>query len=309
MKITVWPSPAKINLFLYINNRRIDGYHNLQTLFQFLNYGDTIHISLNQSDKIILLSSLSGVLDKNNLILNAAKQIKKIAQKRFITNKKYGANIFIDKYIPIGSGLGGGSSNAATILMALNHLWNVGLTLDELSLIGLQLGADIPIFIKGFSAFAEGIGEIIKKVHLDEKWYLIVYPNINISTFSIFNHKNLQRSTPVFSLHTLLKNPFFNDCENVVRKKFKKIDEIINYLSCYAPTRLTGTGSCVFSEFDSEIKAKAMCKKIPTGFYRFIAKSCNTSLLNIFISQKQHKKYLNFFNKKNNSCSLFNQQY
>ncbi|PPI88970.1 4-(cytidine 5'-diphospho)-2-C-methyl-D-erythritol kinase [Candidatus Pantoea edessiphila] len=287
---TLWPAPAKLNLFLYITGRRSDGYHNIQTIFQLLDYSDMIKIEINNSGDIDLLTDLINIPKENNLIIKAATLLKLKSKK--ILPLKTGAFISIQKKLPIGSGLGGGSSNAATVLVALNYLWKTQFTVYELATLGLQLGADIPVFIYGFTAFAEGIGEKIRPIKIKEKWYLIVYPNINISTSEIFSCFNLTRNNKNYNLQTLLHLPFSNDFEKIVRTNFIQIDNIISFLLNYAPTRLTGTGSCVFSVFDIESKAYDVLKLIPQSFTGFVAKGINISPLRKLFYEKLSNKSL-----------------
>lgn len=270
---TSWPSPAKLNLFLYINNRREDGYHELQTLFQFLDYCDTLTIQANSSDEITLTPELAGVPVESNLIWKAAKALKIKAPG------SYGADIHLEKKLPMGGGIGGGSSNAATVLVALNFLWQLNLTSDELADIGLQLGADVPIFVKGFSAFAEGVGERLEKVTPEEKWYLVVKPDVNISTAEIFSHPDLTRNTPKRAIAELLTGSQVNDCEKIVRLLYPEVDKQLSWLLQYAPSRLTGTGSCLFSEFNNKLDAERIRAKLPDAVSSFIAQGKNRSLL------------------------------
>lgn len=193
---TQWPSPAKLNLFLYITGQRADGYHTLQTLFQFLDYGDTISIELRDDGDIRLLTPVEGVEHEDNLIVRAARLLMKTAADSGRLPTGSGANISIDKRLPMGGGLGGGSSNAATVLVALNHLWQCGLSMDELAEMGLTLGADVPVFVRGHAAFAEGVGEILTPVDPPEKWYLVAHPGVNIPTPVIFKDPELPRNTP-----------------------------------------------------------------------------------------------------------------
>lgn len=194
--MTHWPSPAKLNLFLYITGQRTDGYHSLQTLFQFLDYGDTIDIALRGDGEIRLLTPVEGVAHEDNLIVRAARLLMKVASESNRLPKGSGADISIDKRLPMGGGLGGGSSNAATVLVALNHLWQCGLSIDELAALGLTLGADVPVFVRGHAAFAEGVGEILTPVEPEEKWYLVAHPGVSIPTPVIFNDPDLPRNTP-----------------------------------------------------------------------------------------------------------------
>jgi len=211
--MTHWPSPAKLNLFLYITGQRADGYHTLQTLFQFLDYGDTIDITPRSDGEIHLLTPVEGVAHEDNLIVRAARSLMKAASESNCLPKGSGADISIDKRLPMGGGLGGGSSNAATVLVALNHLWQCGLSVDELAALGLTLGADVPVFVRGHAAFAEGVGEILTPVEPEEKWYLVAHPGVSIPTPVIFNDPDLPRNTPKRSIKTLLKCEFGNDCE------------------------------------------------------------------------------------------------
>ncbi|PPI86822.1 4-(cytidine 5'-diphospho)-2-C-methyl-D-erythritol kinase [Candidatus Pantoea edessiphila] len=284
--MTIWPAPAKLNLFMYITGRRLDGYHNLQTLFQFIDYSDLIEIKVNDSGHINLITKLIDIPKENNLIVKAAKLLKLAAKKYLLINS--GATISIRKKLPIGSGLGSGSSNAATILVALNYLWKTKFTINQLAELGLQLGADVPLFIHGYSAFAEGVGEKLRRVNIKQKWYLITYPNININTSDIFSSNNLTRNTKYCNMNQLLKLPFTNDCENLVRSNFVEIDSIISSLSRYAPTRLTGTGSCVFSECNNKQDAYDLMKLIPKYAVGFIAKGINMSPLHTVLSRIIH---------------------
>lgn len=194
--MTHWPSPAKLNLFLYITGQRADGYHTLQTLFQFLDYGDTLHIEPRHDGEIHLLTPVNGVENEDNLIVRAARLLMKIASESGRLPAGSGADISIEKRLPMGGGLGGGSSNAATVLVALNHLWQCGLSIDELATLGLTLGADVPVFVRGHAAFAEGVGEILTPVNPPEKWYLVAHPGVSIPTPVIFKDPQLPRNTP-----------------------------------------------------------------------------------------------------------------
>ncbi|MDF3827553.1 MULTISPECIES: 4-(cytidine 5'-diphospho)-2-C-methyl-D-erythritol kinase [unclassified Pseudocitrobacter] len=277
--MTRWPSPAKLNLFLYITGQRADGYHELQTLFQFLDYGDTLTIETRQDGQLRLLTPLEGVPDEENLIVRAARLLMKTAAQTHRLAEGSGADISIEKRLPMGGGLGGGSSNAATVLVALNHLWQCGLSEDELAAIGLTLGADVPVFVRGHAAFAEGVGEQLTPIDVAEKWYLVVHPGVSIPTPMIFNDPELPRNTPKRSIDTLLKCEFGNDCEVIARKRFREVDEVLSWLLEYAPSRLTGTGACVFAEFDTELAARQVLEQAPEWFNGFVAKGVNLSPL------------------------------
>lgn len=274
-----WPSPAKLNLFLYITGQRTDGYHTLQTLFQFLDYGDEIAINLRHDGEIHLLTQVEGVAHEDNLIVRAARLLMKTASACDRLPAGSGADISIEKRLPMGGGLGGGSSNAATVLVALNHLWQCGLSVDELAAIGLTLGADVPVFVRGHAAFAEGVGEILTPVDPPEKWYLVAHPGVSIPTPVIFNDPDLPRNTPKRSIKTLLKCEFGNDCEVIARKRFREVDAALSWLLEYAPSRLTGTGACVFAEFDTESRARQVLEQAPEWLKGFVAKGVNLSPL------------------------------
>lgn len=278
-----WPAPAKLNLFLYITGRRADGYHNLQTLFQFLNYSDTLYIKVNRSGNITLNKKINGINYKNNLIVRAAKLLMQQALINNNIDKTLGAEIYVKKRIPISSGLGGGSSNAATVLIALNYLWNINFSFKTLKKIGLMIGSDVPIFIHGHSAFAEGIGEKFYSVHPDEKWYLVIYPKIKISTALMFHALKLNCNQNR-SYSDIMLSPFSNDFEPIVRKRFFQIEKLILWLLQYAPSRLTGTGSCVFSEFKTKNEAYEIFSKIPKYFQGFVAKGINISPLHYLLN-------------------------
>nr|WP_313110280.1 4-(cytidine 5'-diphospho)-2-C-methyl-D-erythritol kinase [Atlantibacter sp.] len=273
-----WPSPAKLNLFLYITGRRADGYHDLQTLFQFLDYGDSLDIETRNDDAIRLLTPVPGVADEDNLIVRAARMLAAKARDNGFRGP-LGADIAVDKQLPMGGGLGGGSSNAATTLVALNHLWKTGFSDEQLAELGVTLGADVPVFVRGRAAFAEGVGEVLTFVEPQEKWYLVAHPGESISTPVIFNDPELPRNTPKRSLDTLLKCEFRNDCEVIARKRFRKVDAALSWLLEYAPSRLTGTGACVFAEFDTESAARQVLKQAPEWLHGFVARGVNRSSL------------------------------
>ncbi|CNJ33671.1 4-(cytidine 5'-diphospho)-2-C-methyl-D-erythritol kinase [Yersinia aldovae] len=272
----IWPSPAKLNLFLYITGQRADGYHQLQTLFQFLDYGDQLTIVPRNDEQIRLLTPIEGVENEQNLIIKAARLLKKQSGNH---QTPRGADISIDKRLPMGGGLGGGSSNAATVLVALNALWQCGLSEDELAILGLSLGADVPVFIRGHAAFAEGIGEKLYPAEPAERWYLVVHPGVTIPTPIIFSDPELKRNTPVRPLAALLSTPYANDCEPIARKRFREVEQALSWLLEYAPSRLTGTGACVFAEFDTEASARQVLSIAPEWLHGFVARGVNISPL------------------------------
>ena len=279
-KPLLFPSPAKLNLFLYINGKLPNGYHELQTLFQFLDFGDWLEISIREEDnQILLIPEIPNLKTEDNLIYRAAKLLQEKA------NIQFGANIHLDKILPMGGGVGGGSSNAATALVALNYLWQANLSIDELAKLGLTLGADVPIFVHGHAAFAEGVGEKITYCEPAEKWFVVLKPDDSISTAAIFQDSNLPRNTPKKSLEQLLSEPYVNDCEKVVINHYSNVEKALNWLLQYAPARLTGTGACVFAEFDHEAEAQAVFRQKPEEFFGFIAKGLNVSPLHAMLKQ------------------------
>ncbi len=278
---TRWPSPAKLNLFLYINGRTENGYHELQTLFQFVDHGDELTIQANDSGEITISPEIEGVPLQDNLIWKAATTLQRYAKC------SYGAHIDLHKILPMGGGIGGGSSNAATTLVALNYLWQTHLSDDELAEIGLALGADVPVFVRGFAAFAEGVGEKLSPAHPDEKWYLVVRPNVSIATADIFGHPDLPRNTPKRDLETLLNTPSVNDCEKIVRMLYPEVDKQLSWLLQYAPSRLTGTGSCVFAEFSSKSEAETILAQLSDKVSAFVAQGRNISPLKETLAEYQ----------------------
>ncbi|MBR9873982.1 MAG: 4-(cytidine 5'-diphospho)-2-C-methyl-D-erythritol kinase [Vibrionaceae bacterium] len=278
---TRWPSPAKLNLFLYINGRTENGYHELQTLFQFVDHGDELTIKANKTGNITLSPEMEGVPLQDNLIWKAATALQEYAQCHL------GAHIDLKKVLPMGGGIGGGSSNAATTLVALNYLWQLNLSDDELAQIGLKLGADVPVFVRGFAAFAEGVGEKLSPAYPEEKWYLVVRPNVSIATVDVFRHPDLTRNTEKRDLAALLNTPNVNDCEKIVRMLYPEVDKQLSWLLQYAPSRLTGTGSCVFAEFSSKSEAETLLAQLSDDVSAFVAQGRNTSPLKETLAEYQ----------------------
>ena len=272
----LWPSPAKLNLFLYITGQRPNGYHDLQTLFQFVDYGDSLSFTVRDDSAIVLTTPTDGVADDENLVIRAARLLQSHA------GVSLGAEISLQKRIPMGGGLGGGSSNAATVLIALNTLWNCGYSDTELAQLGIRLGADVPVFVTGHAAFAEGVGEILHPVEPPEKWFLIAHPGVSIPTPVIFGDPELTRNTPKRTVNVLLNTPYANDCEPIARKRFYEVEQLLSWLLEYAPSRLTGTGACVFAEFDTESAARHVLDNAPSWMRGFVAKGVNISPLHRF---------------------------
>lgn len=267
-------SPAKLNLFLHINGRRADGYHNLQTLFQLLNYGDTLDFTLRDDDHITLSPAIEGVAFEDNLIIKAARLLQPYNKSR------KGIDIQLQKRLPMGGGIGGGSSNAATTLVALNHLWQCNLSRQTLQILGLQLGADVPVFVNAQTAWAEGVGEQLQAIELPQDWFLIVQPACHVSTQQIFSHKDLTRDTPAIKVAAFLEQGGQNDCQAVVRKLYPPVDEALNWLEKNTrDAQMTGTGACVFAQFSTEAEAKAVQQKLPEHMQSFVAQGVNQSPL------------------------------
>lgn len=271
------PAPAKLNLFLHITGRRQDGYHNLQTVFQLLDYADQITLERKKSGQIRRLKGLENVPESVDLCLRAANLLKEHTQT------SYGVDISIDKKLPIGGGIGGGSSDAATVLLGLNDIWECQLDTSELSSLGLKLGADVPVFIRGYSAWGEGVGEQITPIELPEKWFLVIYPEISVSTAEIFNDQALTRDCEPIKIARFLKGNDFSKLSNVfepvVRKQYPDIAVALDWLSQFSDARLTGTGSCLFAPFRCEKDAKKVLEKLPEKWQGFVAKGINQSPL------------------------------
>ena len=245
-----FPSPAKLNLFLHITGVREDGYHNLQTLFQFVDVVDTLKFSsYNEVGPLRLITPFPGVSPEQNLITKAATLLR---QK---TGTKLGATIEVDKQLPMGGGLGGGSSNAATTLVALNSLWNTGQSEDELAHLGLTLGADVPVFVRGRTALAYGVGEILTPVEIPEPWYLILVPECQVPTAKLFSDKQLTTNSFPITMAAFIGGGGHNDFERIARKHYPLIDTLMQLLNRWGRARLTGTGACVFSEFSTRNEA------------------------------------------------------
>ncbi len=265
-------APAKLNLFLHITGRRSDGYHQLQTLFQLLDYGDQLHFSRRTDSRIKLESNLMGVAPQDNLIVKAAK----LMQARQPSSA--GADIKLDKRLPMGGGLGGGSSDAATTLIALNKLWNCGLSLMQLQQLGLQLGADVPVFVGGQSAWAEGVGERLQPMAIKPQWFLVLSPDCQVSTAQIFSHKELTRDTPNITVAAFLEQGAGNDCQALVRRLYPQVDKALIWLQKFAPhAQMSGTGACIFAAFESAEKAQETLAQAPNNLPGFVARGINRS--------------------------------
>jgi len=267
------PAPAKLNLMLHITGQRDDGYHNLQTLFQFLDYSDQLHFKALPNNRIEVLSELNDVSTKDNLIYRAAKLLQ------HHSGCQLGAHIKLDKTLPIGAGLGGGSSDAATTLVALNHLWQLNYDLHQLAELGLKLGADVPVFVHGHAAWAEGVGERLTAVEPVQNWFVVLTPDCHISTVEIFSHKELTRNSSAITIAAALEGDGRNDCQAVVTEHYPQVKKALSWLNQFAAAKMTGTGSSVFAGFVSREQAQQVLDKLPTDLKGFIAKGQNLSPL------------------------------
>jgi len=294
MSLITLPAPAKLNLCLHINTQREDGYHEIQTLFQFIDLCDYLSFNITDSPEIAISSDITDLPESSNLIYKAAKLLQQ-HQSIPLKETPKGAQITLKKNIPIGGGLGGGSSDAATTLIALNILWKIDLSITQLAKLGLTLGADIPVFIHGHAAWAEGIGEKLTNAFPSTPWYLVLQPDCKISTREIFLDKRLTRDTSKLKIAPALKGDlpdlfplgnnfnsgiiFKNDCEWVVCNKYPKVRQAIQWLSNHSVARLTGTGSCIFAPFSSRRQAETTSLIVPATLKAYVVKALNVSPL------------------------------
>lgn len=267
------PAPAKLNLMLHILGRRADGYHELQTLFQFLDYGDELSFAVRDDGEIRLQTDIPGVPHDSNLIVKAARALQKQS------GCTLGIDIWLEKRLPMGGGIGGGSSDAATTLLGLNHLWKLGWDEDRLAALGLTLGADVPVFVRGHAAFAEGVGEILTPVDPEEPWYLVLVPQVSVSTAEIFSDPLLTRDTPPIKVRPVLKGNSRNDCQPVVERRYPAVRNALKLLGKFADAKLTGTGSCVFGAFPNKAEADKVSALLTETLTGFVAKGSNVSML------------------------------
>jgi 4-diphosphocytidyl-2-C-methyl-D-erythritol kinase len=258
---------------LRIVGRRSDGYHLLQTVFQFLDRGDELRFRVREDGIVSRRLPLAGVSEEQDLTLRAARLLQQSS------GTTLGAEIELRKELPMGSGLGGGSSNAATVLVALNHIWNTGLAVERLAELGLQLGADVPVFVHGFAAWAEGVGEQLTPVELPQVWYLVLAPDCAVSTAEIFSDPQLTRDSPRIKIADFFSGSQGNDCLPVVVRHYPAVAEAIRWLGQFAEPRLTGTGACVFAVFPEQDAALELLQRLPTGVTGFVARGLNRSPL------------------------------
>jgi 4-diphosphocytidyl-2-C-methyl-D-erythritol kinase len=267
------PAPAKLNLMLHILGRRADGYHELQTLFQFLDFADELGFALRDDGEIRLHTPIDGVPHDSNLIVRAARLLQQHS------HCPLGADIWLDKRLPMGGGIGGGSSDAATTLLGLKHLWQLDCDEDQLAELGLHLGADVPVFVRGHAAFAEGVGEKLQPVTLSEPWFLVAIPQVLVSTAEIFSDAELTRDSSPIKVRSLREGDSRNDCQPVVEKRYPEVRNALILMNKFVQTRLTGTGSCVFGSFPNEVEADKVRRQLPGTLPSFIAQGRNISML------------------------------
>jgi 4-diphosphocytidyl-2-C-methyl-D-erythritol kinase len=268
-----WPAPAKLNLFLHILGRRADGYHELQTVFQFVDLCDALSFEPRADGRIVRTAGPADVPPESDLVVRAAEAL------RSATGMTPGVSIAVDKRIPVGGGLGGGSSDAATALVALNALWRTGLDRDALARLGLALGADVPVFVRGQAAFGEGVGERLTPIEPPESHYVIVHPGQGVATADVFHAPELTRNSAPITIRAFLREGGRNDCEAVVRQRYPEVARALEWLGRFGAARLTGTGACVFVAVQSRARAEEICRTIPPGWRGFACRGRNRSPL------------------------------
>ncbi|AEJ11355.1 4-(cytidine 5'-diphospho)-2-C-methyl-D-erythritol kinase [Pseudomonas plecoglossicida] len=273
MQTLTLPAPAKLNLWLHIIGRRADGYHELETVFQFLDHGDELSFAVRDDGVIRLHTEIEAVPHDSNLIVRAARKLQEQS------GTTLGADIWLTKVLPMGGGIGGGSSDAATTLLALAHLWQLDWDEDRLAALGLSLGADVPVFVRGHAAFAQGVGEQLTPVDPEEPWYVVLVPQVSVSTVEIFSHPQLTRDSLPLKMRPVPEGNSRNDCQPVVEQSYPEVRNALNSLGKFTEARLTGTGSCVFGAFPSKAEADKVLALLSATQTGFVAKGSNVSML------------------------------
>ncbi|WP_035518201.1 4-(cytidine 5'-diphospho)-2-C-methyl-D-erythritol kinase [Pseudohaliea rubra] len=266
-------APAKLNLFLHVTGRREDGYHTLQTVFQLLAWGDTVTLEAREDGAVTLAGPDLDIASDDNLAVRAARALKALPG----TSPDNGVHITLDKRIPTGGGLGGGSSDAASTLLGLIRLWKLDVSRDRLAAIGATLGADVPVFVRGHSAWAEGIGEQLQPVLLPPAWFLIIHPGVHVDTGEIFSRRELTRDSPPITMAAFFAGTSRNDCEPVVRNLYAEVDNALIWLGKFGDAKLTGTGACVFCRCADEASARAIAAEVPAPWRAIVAAGVNRS--------------------------------
>ena len=261
-----FPAPGKLNLMLRVVGRRADGYHLLQTVIRFIDHGDTVGVRVREDGVIERENDVPGVPREEDLTLRAARLLQRA------TGTGLGATINLDKRLPLGGGLGGGSSDAATVLLALNYLWDTGFSRERLLALALELGADVPVFVFGENALAEGIGERLTRLELEAAWYVVLAPAVVVSTARIFADNQLKRDSKPITMPAFSAERAGNDLEPVVCREFPEVARHLAWLRSEAPAWVTGSGACVFAAFPDESAARAVWAKAPAGMQGFVAR-------------------------------------
>lgn len=275
-----WPAPAKLNLFLHVTGRREDGYHELQTIFQFLDFSDRLRFVITDDARIARATPIDRLPAEQDLVVRAAR----LLQRHTGTTK--GVVIHLEKRIPLAGGLGGGSSDAATTLVALNCLWGLGLDREELAAVGLKLGADIPVFVHGVAAWAEGVGERLTPIELPEPWYVVVVPPVHVATAQVFADPELTRNSHPITIRDFRAGRSRNDLEPVVRRRYPDVDRAWKWLDQFGSPRMTGAGCCVYITVSGRRDGEGILARVPEGFQGFVAKGLNRSPLLTVASRK-----------------------
>lgn len=273
MNAAAWPAPAKLNLFLHVVGRRPDGYHELQTVFQLLDLADELEFRVRDDGQVQRVAGSPQVPAADDLAVRAARLLRER------TGTRQGAELIVRKRIPLQAGLGGGSSDAATTLVALNELWGTGLDEDRLAALGLELGADVPVFVRGRSAWAEGVGERLTPMALPPSWFAVVWPAVAVPTAEVFQAIELTRNTPPITIRSYLRSGGRNDCEPVVMSRHPEVRRALEWLGHRGAARLTGTGSCVFAAFGGRDETVAALAGLPSPWRGFVARGLDVSPL------------------------------
>jgi len=273
LEVRPWPAPAKLNLMLRVLGRRPDGYHCLQTVFQLIDREDRLFFESRGDGRIVRASRLAGVPDDADLVVRAARLLQAH------TGCRLGADVRVQKNLPLGGGLGGGSSDAATTLVALNRIWGTGLGERDLMALGLALGADVPFFVQGRAAWGEGVGEVLTPLDIPEPWYLVLVPRCEVPTGAVFSDTELTRDSAPITIADFVAGDDRNDCLDVVRRRYPEVAEAVDWLASVGRPQLTGTGACVFCAFASAEQAAAARAAVPPRFSAFVARGMNRSPL------------------------------
>ena len=269
-----WPAPGKLNLFLHVVGRRADGYHLLQTAFQFIDLADQIRLFRRPSGVIERLVDLPGVAAEDDLVIRAARTLVAATG-----HSGPGVAIEVSKRLPMGGGVGGGSSDAATVLVALNEVWRLGLPEERLAALALSLGADVPVFVGARACWGEGVGELLTPIEPPEHWYVLVHPGVHVATADVFKAPELTRDSPAITIRGFLTTGGRNDCEPVVRRRFPVVAEALAWLDGFGPARLTGTGACVYAAVADEATARDVVARLPTRWTGWAVRGINRSPL------------------------------